>query len=233
MGEMQSLRGEATIDAAVSIRVSPRARRVRLHIDAAERKVEVILPRGVAVKTGLRFLEAKRAWVAARLDALPQPVPFVEGALVPVLGVVHRIRRELDPAAPPVRIIDGEIRVRADSVHLARRLRDHLIAAARAEIAPRARRIAAQIGRVVARVNFRDTKSRWGSCSAQGSLSFRWRLILAPEPVLDYVVAHEVAHLVEMNHGPRFWALVARLVPDSAGPRAWLKRHRGRLLSYG
>src|SRR6266436_7924457 len=114
MGEMQSLRGQAEIDAAVSIRVSPRARRVGLRIDATERKVEVILPRGVAVKTGLRFLEAKRAWVAARLNALPQAVPFVEGAFVPVLGVVHRIRRDLGPAAPPVRIIDGEIRVRGD-----------------------------------------------------------------------------------------------------------------------
>jgi predicted metal-dependent hydrolase len=233
MREMQALRGETVIDAAVSIRVSPRARRVGLRIDAAERKVEVILPRGVAVKTGLRFLEAKRDWVAARLEALPQPVPFVEGALVPVLGVVHRIRRELDLAAPPVRIVDGEIRVQGDPAHLARRVRDHLIAAARAEIAPRARRIAAQIGRDVARVNLRDTRSRWGSCSAQGSLSFSWRLIFAPEPVLDYVVAHEVAHLVEMNHGPRFWQLVASLVPDSAGPRAWLKRHRTRLLSYG
>jgi predicted metal-dependent hydrolase len=233
MREMQGLRGEAVIDAAVSIRVSPRARRVGLRIDAAERKVEVILPRGVAVKTGLRFLEAKRDWVAARLEALPQPVPFVEGALVPVLGVVHRIRRELDLAAPPVRIVDGEILVRGDPAHLARRVRDHLIAAARAEIAPRARRIAAQIGRDVARINLRDTRSRWGSCSAQGSLSFSWRLIFAPEPVLDYVVAHEVSHLVEMNHGPRFWQLVASLVPDSAGPRAWLKRHRTRLLSYG
>ena len=233
MAEMRGLRDQAALGAEVSIRVSPRARRVGLRIDAAERKVEVILPRGVAVKTGLRFLEAKRAWVAARLEALPQPVPFVEGALVPVLGVVHRIRRELDPTAPPVRILDGEIRVRGDPAHLARRVCDHLIAAARAEIAPRARRIAAQIGRDVARVNLRDTKSRWGSCSAQGSLSFSWRLIFAPEPVLEYVVAHEVAHLVEMNHGQRFWKLVASLVPDSAGPRAWLKRHRTLLLSYG
>src|SRR5947199_6537933 len=104
MGDMQGLRTQATIDATVSIRVSPRARRVGLRIDAAERKVELVLPRGVAVKTGLRFLEAKRAWVAARLEALPQRVPFVEGALVPVLGVVHRIRRELDPVAPPARI---------------------------------------------------------------------------------------------------------------------------------
>src|SRR5205809_5339970 len=127
MGEMRGLRDERALGAAVSIRVSPRARRVGLRIDAAERKVELVLPRGVAVKTGLRFLEAKRAWVAARLEALPQPVPFVEGALVPVLGVVHRIRRELDPTAPPVRILDGEIRVWGDPPHLARRVRDHLI----------------------------------------------------------------------------------------------------------
>src|SRR5213595_1943485 len=144
MGEMQGLRGQAVIDATVSIRVSPRARRVGLRIDAAERKVEVILPRGVAVKTGLRFLEVKRDWVAARLEALPQSVPFVEGALVPVLGVVHRIRRELDPAALPARIVDGEIRVRGDPAHVARRVREHLVAAAGAEIAPRARRWAAQ-----------------------------------------------------------------------------------------
>src|SRR5438045_9197440 len=122
MGEMRRLRDEGALGAAVSIRVSPRARRVGLRIDAAERKVEVILPRGVAVKTGLRFLETKRAWVTARLEALPQPVPFVEGALVPVLGVVHRIRRGLDPAAPPVSSVAGGIRGRGDPAHLAGRV---------------------------------------------------------------------------------------------------------------
>jgi len=79
----------------------------------------------------------------------------------------------------------------------------------------------------------RDTKSRWGSCSASGCLSFSWRLVLAPESVVDYVVAHEVAHLAEMNHGPRFWRLVQSLTPDHAAPRAWLNRHRNQLLSYG
>jgi predicted metal-dependent hydrolase len=222
---------EQAIGAPVSIRISQRARRVALRIHSAEGKVEVILPRGV--KTGLRFLAAKREWIAARLQALPQSVPFVEGAVVPVLGVPHRIEHDRDPAAPPVSIADGEIRVSGDPAHLARRVRDHLVITARAELAPRARRLAARIGREVTRVNVRDTKSRWGSCSGQGNLSFSWRLILAPEPVLDYVVAHEVAHLVEMNHGPRFWHLVERLAPGSAAPRAWLKRHRNRLLSYG
>ena len=204
-----------------------------LRIDSAERRVELILPRGVSERTGLRFLAAKRAWVTARLEALPQRVPFAEGAMVPLLGVPHRIRRELDPAAQPVRIVDGEIRVRGDPAHLARRVRDHLTTAARAELTPRVRRLAARIGRDVAKVNVRDTKSRWGSCSGRGNLSFSWRLILAPEPVLEYVVAHEVAHLAEMNHGPRFWALVGSLVSESAGPRAWLKQNRNRLLSYG
>jgi predicted metal-dependent hydrolase len=224
---------EPEIGAPVSIRVSQRAKRIGLRVDPVGRNVELVLPRGVSPNTGLRFLATKREWVAARLQALPQPVPFAEGAIVPILGVPHRIRRESAPSLPPVRIIDGEIRVRGDPAHLARRVQDHLIIMARAELAPRARRLAAQIGREVRRVNVRDTKSRWGSCSGEGNLSFNWRLILAPEAVLNYVVAHEVAHLVEMNHGHCFWDLVERLAPSCADPRSWLKQHRSRLLSYG
>ena len=239
---MPSLRGDLPpvavdcdpkIGVPIAIRVSRRARRVGLRIDASERKVELVLPRGVPPGTGLRFLAAKRRWIAARLQALPQPIPFVEGAVVPVLGVPHRIEHRRDPWAPTVSIADGVIRVAADPAHLARRVRDHFVILARDELTKRAHRLAARIGHEVARVNVRDTKSRWGSCSGQGNLYFSWRLILTPEQVLDYVVAHEVAHLVEMNHGPRFWRLVESLNPGSAAPRAWLKRHRSRLLCYG
>jgi len=221
------------LGAPLAIRVSPRARRVGLRIDAAERRVELVLPHGVPAEFGLRFLREKRGWIAARLDALPRPVPFVEGAVVPVLGVPHRICRSLDPGAPPVTVADGEIRVCGDPIHLARRVRQHFAALAREELARRARPLAAHIGRKIARVSVRDTKSRWGSCSANGNLSFSWRLIFAPEEVVHYVVAHEVAHLVEMNHGPRFWRLVDTLAPGNARPRAWLDRHRARLLAYG
>ena len=220
-------------DARISIRVSSRARRIALRIDAAERMVELVMPRGVPTSHGLRFLAAKQGWIDARLAALPQAVRFVEGVIIPVLGIPHRIRREDDPAAPAVAIGDGEIRVRGDPAHIERRVHDHLVAMARAEFTDRARPLAARIGRQLARVGVRDTKSRWGSCSGRGNLSFSWRLIFAPEPVLDYVVAHEVAHLAEMNHGPRFWRLVDSLSPGSAAARAWLKRHRSRLLSYG
>jgi len=216
----------------VSIRVSSRARRIALRVDAAERKVELVLPPGVPTSQGLRFLAAKRGWIAARLAALPQPVPFAEGVIVPVLGIPHRIRREDAAAAPPVAIRNGEIRVGGDPAHVERRVRDHLVAMARSEFARRARPLAARIGRKVTRVNVRDTKSRWGSCSGQGNLSFSWRLIFAPEWVIDYVVAHEVAHLAEMNHGPRFWRLVESLSSESTAARIWLKRHRSRLFSY-
>ena len=221
------------LGAPLAIRVSPRARRVGLRIDAAERRVELVLPHGVRAEFGLRFLQEKRGWITARLDALPRPAPFIEGAFVPVLGVPHRICRSFDPAAPPVAIANGEIRVRGDPMHLPRRVRDHLTNVAREELARRARPLAARIGRKIARVSVRDPKSRWGSCSSSGNLSFSWRLIFAPEGVVDYVVAHEVAHLAEMNHGPRFWRLVESLAPGNARPRAWLDRHRAQLLSYG
>jgi len=226
------------LGAPVSIRVNPRARRLLLRIDASARQVELVLPYGVPAEHGLKFLAAQRGWIAARLMALPVPVPFAEGAIVPVFGVPHRICRASDPAAPPVAIVasapgGAEIRVRGEPAHFARRVRDHLIALARQELTRRARLLAAQIGKPIARVGVRDTRSRWGSCSAKGCLSFSWRLVMMPESVMDYIVAHEVAHLVEMNHGPRFWQLVRTITPDPVTPRAWLKRHRARLFSYG
>jgi predicted metal-dependent hydrolase len=231
--EAQRRASALDLGAPVSIRVNARARRLLLRIDASDRRVELVLPHSVPPEHGLRFLEMQRGWIAARLEALPPPVPFAEGAIVPVFGVPHRICRASDPAAPPVSIVAGEIRVRGEPEHVARRVRDHLARLAREELGRRARHYAAQIGKPVARVGVRDTKSRWGSCSSSGALSFSWRLVLAPEAVVDYVVAHEVAHLVEMNHGPRFWKLVRTLTPDCAAPRAWLKRHRTELLSYG
>jgi hypothetical protein len=220
------------LDAPVRVRVSPRARLLSLRLDATARAVELVLPRRARIDDCVRFVSTHRGWISARIAALPPAVRLVEGAVVPVLGMPHRIRRELDAKAPIVAISSGEIRVRGDPAHLPRRVRDHLTALARNELGMRARALAARIGKSVTRVGVRDPKSRWGSCSSQGALSFSWRLVFAPEAVVDYVVAHEVAHLVEMNHGPRFWRLVATLVPDTRAPRAWLRRHRAELLAY-
>ncbi|HTW51601.1 MAG TPA: SprT family zinc-dependent metalloprotease [Stellaceae bacterium] len=218
--------------APIAIRVSPRARRLSLRVDAATRGVELVLPRRFAADAAIGFVARHRGWIAARVAAMPPPLRLADGATVPIFGVPHRIRRITEPAAAPVTIADGAILVRGDPVHLPRRITDHLKALARRDFAARARTLAARLGKDVTRVGVRDPKSRWGSCSSKGALSFSWRLVFAPEPVVQYVVAHEVAHLVEMNHGPRFWSVVASLVPDSAGPRAWLRRHRAELLAY-
>ncbi|HTQ34872.1 MAG TPA: SprT family zinc-dependent metalloprotease [Stellaceae bacterium] len=225
--------GELGLGAPVTIRVSPRARRLSLRVDAAGRGVELVLPRRVAAEAAIGFVARHRGWIAARVAAMPSPTPLDDGAIIPVFGVPHRIRRIVEPGAAPVVIIDGEIRVRGEPAHLPRRIADHLKALARRDFGARAHALAARVGKRVARVGVRDPKSRWGSCSSTGALSFSWRLVFAPEAVVDYVVAHEVAHLVEMNHSPRFWRVVAGLVPDSAAPRAWLKRHRLELMSYG
>jgi len=224
---------ELALGVPVTIRVSLRAHRLSLRVDATARGVELVLPRRFVAETAIGFVARHRGWIAARVAAMPPPLRLADGATVPVLGVPHRIRREVEPTAAAVTIVDGEIRVRGDPAHLPRRVVDHLKGLARREFSARARALAARLGKSVTRVGVRDPKSRWGSCSSTGGLSFSWRLVFAPEAVIDYVVAHEVSHLVEMNHSPRFWRVVATLVPDSAAPRAWLRRHRMELMSYG
>jgi predicted metal-dependent hydrolase len=151
-----------------------------------------------------------------------------------VLGIPHLIRGDAGRLRGLPARFDGTITVPGAPDHLPRRLTDFLKAEAKREIGTRARAKAARLGRPVAAVTVRDTRSRWGSCSGAGRLAFSWRLIMAPEYVLDYVVAHEVAHLREMNHGPRFWKLCAQLTEsDPKAARAWLKRHGGALHAYG
>src|SRR6516164_9232496 len=224
---------ELGLGVPVAIRVSPRARRLSLRVDAAARGVELVLPRRAPADAALGFVARHRGWITARVAAMPPPLRLVDGATVPVLGVPHRIRHMTQRAAAPVSIVDGEIRVRGDVAHLPRRVVDHLKALARREFATRARELAARLGKSVTRVGVRDPKSRWGSCSSKGALSFSWRLIMAPEAVIHYVVAHEVAHLVEMNHSPRFWRVVASLCPSVERAKKWLDTYGNDLHRYG
>jgi len=218
----------------VRVRVSRRARRMALKIDAVGDAVELVLPPRTSLPRALNFLKSNREWVESRLAALPPRVAFAEGEQVPVLGVPHRIRcvaRSREHG--PVWIEGRELRVTGQGPHVARRVRDFLKEHARTELGRRARRLAQQIGKNVGRITVRDTTTRWGSCSANGNMAFSWRLIMAPEAVFNYVVAHEVAHLAEMNHGPRFWKLVERLVPDFERHRDWLNQNRAWLLRIG
>lgn len=214
------------------MRVDRRARRIGLRVDARDGRCILVLPDPALRAAGLAFARSKADWLARRLGAVVPRVPFAPGAVVPVRGVDHRIVH--DPAArDPVAVADGCVLVGGGESLVARQVARWLKAAALAEVTARAPAKAALVGARPGRIAVRDTRSRWGSCAAGGNLSFSWRLILAPEPVLDYVVAHEVAHLVEHNHGPRFWRLVDRLSPERRTHEAWLRRHGATLHRYG
>ncbi|MSO91961.1 MAG: M48 family peptidase [Rhodospirillales bacterium] len=212
--------------AAIPLRLrrSRRARRITLNIDLANDGAVVTLPLFTAEIEGLDLARREAAWIVRRLAALPPRLAFADGAVVPLRGIPHRIRH-----APGTRgsvwAEGGAICVSGKPEHLARRVRDWLKREARATLTDETLAKADGVGRTVKRISVRDTRSLWGSCAASGAISFCWRLIFVPDFVRDYVVAHEVAHLIEKNHGPRFWQLVATLTGEMVPARAWLKRH--------
>lgn len=222
----------ADLTSSVVIRRSARARRISLKVDLRDGTVTLVLPPRATVAAGERFLAEQRQWVAQRLAALPAAQPLMDGATMPYRGVPHVIRHR-PGSRGTVWIEQGEIHVAGAIEHLPRRLTDWLKRQARATLEPRVLELSASIGKRVRRVTVREMKTRWGSCSSEGQLSFSWRLILAPDTVADYLVAHEVAHLLHMDHSPRFWAAVDRLTPHRRSGEAWLKRHGATLHRIG
>ena len=217
---------------ALTVRRSHRARRIGLRIDPIRANAELVVPRRIGLSEALRFAESKRGWLSERLAALPAAIQFVDGVAIPVGGEMLAIRHTPGTRGP-VRREGDLLMVSGAPEHQSRRVRDWLKAHARVVLAMRSRDYAARVDRPVASIRLGDPKSRWGSCSPDGAIAYSWRLILAPPDVLDYVVAHEVAHLIELNHGRKFWRLVGELVGDVTGPRDWLRRNGTQLLRYG
>lgn len=220
---------------AVLVRVSTRARSYRLSLPHTGRPVLTVPVTG-RWRDAEAFLVRHTGWLAVRLRRQPGPVAFAEGEIVPLRGVPHRIvatgkLRGTVAAAE----VDGEslLLVPGDPEHRARRLTDWLKAQAAADLGMRCAAHAATLGVSITGIAMRSQATRWGSCSSSGRLNFNWRLVLAPPHVLDYVAAHEVAHLVEMNHSPAFWRACARALPDMERGRAWLKANGRTLMAYG
>jgi predicted metal-dependent hydrolase len=215
----------------VSLRLNPRARRMIVKVNPATGEVVVTAPTRRGLAHALDFARGEKDWIAGQLAKVPGSVALVPGATLPFRGKPHEIRAAARGPAPVWRE-DGIIWVRGRSAHASRRVLDFLKREARLLFEARALDYAARLNTRPSRITVRDTASRWGSCSSARSLSFSWRLILAPDFVLDYVVAHEVAHLREMNHSPRFWAHVRSIVPELDAPQDWLKQHGRELQRY-
>ncbi len=227
------------ISAPVEVRRHPKARRLTLRVSRTQHAVILTMPRSSDLSEADRFLLRNRDWVRERLECVPEPVPLVEGASFPLRGVPHEITFE--PTQRGTGVVEIVARagrrvpvliVRGTPEHAPRRLRDWLYAEAARDLHGAVSRHAKALGVKPSRITLRDQKTRWGSCSSDGQLSFSWRLLLAPPVVLDYVAAHEVAHLVHMNHGPRFWRLVDRIMPRTSEAKAWLRIHGMDLYRY-
>ncbi len=210
----------------VTVRRNARARRYPLRLDRRGDGAVVTIPRRGSLAEAKAFVARHAQWIADRLGARPD-MPEVPVA-VPIRGVVHRV---LATGLPRGRIrfvpLDGDpaIEVPGEAPHVRRRLVDHLRKEARTDLAAAVAHHAATLGVRPAAIRLKDTTSRWGSASSKGVLAFSWRLVMAPPFVLDYVAAHEVAHLQEMNHSDRFWAICERLCPATEAARAWLKKN--------
>ena len=212
----------------VALKRSARSLRFTLRVRSATRDVLLTMPARASLKAAREFAERHSAWIGVRLSRLPYPVAFEPLETTPFRGVDHRIVHR--PHARGVvwieKSADGPlICVAGERPHVPRRVADFLKREARRDIEAAVAKHARALGARPKNIAVRDTVSRWGSCSSTGRLSFSWRLILAPPYVLDYLAAHEVGHLIHLNHSPKFWTLVARTCPNTDRAEAWLKTH--------
>ena len=222
----------------IVLRRSARARRFSLQVSEARRDAVLTLPAFSSYGEADEFLTRHLDWLRERLNRLADTIAFSDSAIIPLRGVSHRLefagstRRRgvvwLEPTGDLPRLM-----VSGATEHAPRRLRDWLKRQAHDDLRQCVETHAKRLNLAPKRIVVRDQSTRWGSCSTSGVLSFSWRLVLAPAFVLDYLAAHEVAHLAEMNHGPRFWKLVERSMPRHKEARAWLRQHGASLHRYG
>ena len=234
---------------------SPRARRFSLQVSEARRGAVLTMPAYSSFAEADEFLSRHLDWLKEHVAGLSEPVPFTRGAIVPLRGFAHQLRfagcvrrrgvvwveAAEDAKAAPAWPGGARVSVRrlprlhvsGEDEHAPRRLLDWLKRQAHLDLKTRVDVHAGRLDLRPKRLFIRDQTTRWGSCSTSGALSFSWRLVLAPPFVLDYLAAHEVAHLAHMNHGPRFWSLVERSMPRQAEAREWLRKHGASLHRYG
>jgi predicted metal-dependent hydrolase len=214
-------------DLAYTIRRSPRARRIRVKVDPYD-GVELVIPQRATKREAHRAITELRPWIEKRLqeaEAAKQRLAPPPGT-VPFLGAPLRLH--YDAGRTRAHRKGADLHVPSDNAHEA--LERWYRAQARTEIGPRLQAATQALGRAHTTLAIRNQRTRWGSCSSTGAMSFNWRLMLAPEPVLDYVVWHEACHLLVMDHSRRFWALVERHMPDYREHRSWLRRNGAALV---
>ncbi len=218
----------------IRVKQSPRAKRLALRLDTKARVFHLVIPKGVSLKRAKNFADKYEGWMRDKLSALPSITPFEHGQSIPVLGrmreidILHHNQR-----GTTIDLEEQALIVRTNLDDPTSRIRRFLTDYAQEIMEPLTLEKAQHIGKHVESVTVRDTKSRWGSCSHDAKISLSWRLILAPYEAMDYVIAHEVAHLQHLDHSKAFWACCASLCDDYEEGKYWMRHHGQELMSYG
>ena len=233
-GQTMTLRAPGGHRIKVRLEVNAKARRLIIRLDERRREAVAVAPSRGQIEAAAAFAAERVDWISSRLQHLPEVVRFEEGAIFNYRGEPCQITGEGEGRL--ARLVAGEPRTLCapgdpETLHL--RVERFLKKQARADLTRAVKRHTETLGVDYKGISVKDTRSRWGSCTFDGPLSFSWRLIMAPPAVLDYVAAHECAHLIEMNHSNKFWALVGKCCPDWKRQRAWLRVHGAELQAAG
>lgn len=216
-------------------RVNRRAKKLIVKVDPVAGEILVTAPSKRTLPDAIAFAHERADWIAGQMKNALRAKAFAAGAMIPYRGVDHLIIQSGGPRTP-VRLdyaVRPAIHVGGDAEHINRRLTDWLKKQAREVLIERADYYTTRLGQKRGSIRIRDTRTRWGSCSSDGAISFSWRLILAPPEILNYVAAHECAHLVHMNHSPAFWRLLSTLDVDARTASTWFSEHGPALFAYG
>ena len=217
----------------ITIKENQRATRITLRIEPGGKALKLTIPYGLHFAQVDAFLERHQGWLETKLSKLTVHRGMIDGSVINIRGIPHRIQHSGSLRGVTHAAMNDEseaiLHVSGLPEHIGRRVATFLKKEARSDLERLVALHAKTVGRPVRSIVMKDTRSRWGSCSHEGSLSFSWRIVMAPESVIDYLAAHEVAHLREMNHGPKFWALCKKLCPDTDKAKTWLKQNGSQL----
>ncbi len=218
----------------IKIKHSKRARRVALRLDPVERVFTLVVPSYMSLRKAQAFAEGHESWMQDKLRDLPPLTHFTDGTIIPIFGVRTQIKihHEPDLKVTKITLEDGILHIRTNKDDPSSRIIRFLKGLVKEELSILSKEKAARIHKPIESVSVRDTKSRWGSCSYDGHLSYSWRLIFAPPESFDYVVAHEVAHLQHLDHSKAFWTLCRDLSKNYDEGKYWMKNHASELMRY-
>ncbi len=222
---------QAALNMDIKIIKSPKAKRLTLRIDAKERLPILTIPSRCSAKRAVEFVEMHRAWLEENLQKIPAIKHFENGEKISLMGKEYIINH-CPQKRCGVMIEEDNIIVSGSKEFLHRRICDFIKKKAQEQLLKKSQTLANKIGCHVNHVSIKDTKSRWGSCSSLENINYNWRICMAPKYVINYLVAHEVSHLLHQDHSREFWQCVKKLCPDAAKGRLWLKNYGKELYRY-